>query len=128
MDHWKGTEGEHYPEVAKVAKDKFLERFKEEISNGKIVVEEGDLRNPIFKGHLYERYHNGLDVVFIDADHRFDPLVDDIVLATSLLKYNGLLCGHDFGKASHPYVRRAVERMFGKGNYEVVCGSLWRRK
>ena len=40
-----------------------------------------------------------LDFVFIDADHRFQAVTNDIAEWSKKVKKGGLVCGHDFGKS-----------------------------
>ena len=37
-----------------------------------------------------------LDVVYIDADHRYQSVKDDLNLSHKKVKKNGLICGHDY--------------------------------
>ncbi len=90
----------------------------------------------------------GFDVVFIDADHTYEPVRKDILLSQRLLKEGGIICGDDlnlqlsecdnkFAKANkdkdfvkdpktgrnfHPGVTVAVEEIFGKVS---VWGGFW---
>ena len=47
-----------------------------------------------------------LDFVFIDADHRYEAVMQDLAAWVPKLKEGGMLCGHDIHL---PGVRRAVE-------------------
>lgn len=49
--------------------------------------------------------HETFDMVFIDGDHRYEAVVDDIRMWGSLLRKGGLLCGHD---GEYPDVSRAL--------------------
>jgi hypothetical protein len=51
---------------------------------------------------------NSLDIVFIDADHRYKAVKGDIVAWTPKLKPGGILSGHDI---HFPGVLQAVEEM-----------------
>ena len=48
------------------------------------------------------------DLVFIDADHTYEAVKQDIMLWKPKLKPGGLLSGHDYDK-KHPDVKRAVD-------------------
>ena len=52
--------------------------------------------------------NNSLDFVFIDADHSFDAVCDDIAAWTLKVKSGGFVTGHDWDWES---VRTAVEKM-----------------
>lgn len=63
------------------------------------------------------------DIIFIDADHSFDAVVDDINCWRTRLNPGGLLCGHDLDHPHFPGVRAALEHLgipFKRGP-----GSLW---
>jgi hypothetical protein len=59
--------------------------------------------------------HERLDFVYIDANHDYAHVKQDIEDWASALKNGGLLCGHDFS-ADHPDVIRAVIE------FAVSCG------
>jgi predicted O-methyltransferase YrrM len=44
--------------------------------------------------HLFEE--NSLDFIFIDGDHRYDFIKQDIELYYPKLKNGGIICGHDY--------------------------------
>jgi len=52
--------------------------------------------------------HLTFDMVFIDADHRYQAVLEDILMWRSLLSPKGLLCGHD---GEYTDVRRAVDEL-----------------
>jgi predicted O-methyltransferase YrrM len=62
------------------------------------------------------------DVIFIDGDHAYAAVVDDIRFWTPKLKPNGLLCGHDFTNKCgvEPAVRELCP-----GFAQVPITSLW---
>ena len=52
---------------------------------------------------------NVFDLIYIDADHSFDSVIQDIVSWWPKVRIGGYLGGHDFGSRLHPGVRKAVE-------------------
>lgn len=66
------------------------------------------------------------DLVFLDADHRYEAVAADIAAWTPLVRPGGILCGHDFSRDGWPGVVRAVEE---SGPYEHIAGSViwWRQ-
>lgn len=50
------------------------------------------------------------DMVFIDGDHSYESVRDDILAWLPCVVDGGILCGHDF---HHPPVRQAVTEFFG---------------
>jgi len=59
-----------------------------------------------------------VDIIFIDADHRYEPCKNDIILYKE--KTNGILCGHDI---DYPGVNKAVNELIDK--YEVGPNNVW---
>ena len=59
------------------------------------------------------------DVLFIDGDHYSTPR--DLSLYSTLVKEDGLICGHDRG---HDGVRAAINQI----NYKEGTGSIWYTK
>jgi hypothetical protein len=64
-----------------------------------------------------------LDFVFIDADHRYDAVRQDIADWTPKLKPSGWLVGHDYLE-HFDGVFRAVNEAFG-GRHFVLPKTLW---
>jgi predicted O-methyltransferase YrrM len=66
------------------------------------------------------------DMVFLDADHRYEEVLKDIANARRILKPGGLLCGHDYGHKRWPGVKRAVDETFGASCVlGGLCRSIW---
>lgn len=63
-------------------------------------------------------------LVFIDAEHTYDALRDDIAAWLPLVRDGGWIGGHDYGKDRFPGVTQAVDEAFGD---RVVLGadSTW---
>lgn len=53
-------------------------------------------------------HHESFDMVWIDADHRYEAVREDILMWGSLLRKGGLLCGHD---GQYADVSRAVSEL-----------------
>jgi predicted O-methyltransferase YrrM len=62
------------------------------------------------------------DLIFIDGDHRFEMVLEDIAHARRLARLGGIIAGHDFTHVSWPGVARAVKREFPNHN---LCDSIW---
>ena len=50
---------------------------------------------------------SSLDFVFIDGNHDFEYIVNDIISWMKIVRPEGILCGHDFGNPFH--VKYAVQ-------------------
>ena len=57
-----------------------------------------------------------LDFVYIDGNHSYDSVREDIVLYYPKLKEGGLLAGHDY---DYPEVRKAVDEWMPHWNLEL---------
>ena len=73
-----------------------------------------------------EQFDEGsLDFVFVDGDHSYEGVRDDIKLWRSKIKPGGWICGHDYTReGKRPGVTRAVDEAFGEG-VETDSDSTW---
>jgi predicted O-methyltransferase YrrM len=67
--------------------------------------------------------NGSLDFVFIDADHSYEAVKDDIACWKSKVRRGGWLGGHDYNQ-KFPGVVRAVDEAFGFG-VKRWDGSIW---
>ena len=109
-------------------------------NNGQISFVTDDTTRHIFYCNLYQHIENGTvimvprkfidvplrtihepDVIFIDGDHRYQSVKDDIHHA---IAFNPrFITGHDYAP-EWPDVIKAVHEVIGKENIEVI-NSLW---
>jgi predicted O-methyltransferase YrrM len=68
---------------------------------------------------------NGLDFVFIDADHTEDGAAADIAHWTPKVRAGGWVGGHDYNVKTFPGVVRAVDQAFGKRVITYQPGHIW---
>jgi predicted O-methyltransferase YrrM len=71
------------------------------------------------------------DLVFIDADHHYGSVRDDIAAWAPKVRPGGIISGHDYYDAhgDYPGVQRAVRERFGvEGKDFQVEGSVWWRR
>lgn len=50
-------------------------------------------------------------LIFIDADHSYQSVKDDILAWRPLLAENGVFCGHDYDHPQCPDVKKAVDEL-----------------
>lgn len=67
---------------------------------------------------LYKNY--SLDFVFIDANHTFEAVRDDLQAWFPKVKYGGILAGHDY--YNDPGVKQAVDNFFDVGRLQTGEG------
>lgn len=53
------------------------------------------------------------DFIFLDGDHRYEIVKQEIELAKKMIKPGGILAGHDYGDQHWPGVKVAVDEAFG---------------
>ena len=73
---------------------------------------------------IFKKPH--FDLVFIDAQHTYEAVKNDINIWKNLVKKGKYLSGHDYGMRKHPGVKTAVDEIFGKENITVERNSaVW---
>ncbi len=65
------------------------------------------------------------DLVFIDANHRYEQVLRDIQAWLPKVREGGIICGHDYDGA-HQGVVRAVQEALPE--FRVVLNCLWHRR
>ena len=110
IDTWNGPVGIGAPVIPNF-REKFEENLADLIAAEKVIPYDA-------KQVLLFR---GLDMVFIDANHEYEYVKNDILNWKQWIAPGGLLCGHD---ASHPDVKKAVnETLPGAGS--IVEADIW---
>lgn len=69
-----------------------------------------------------------LDAIFIDANHEYKFVKEDIEAWYPKLKHGGIMCGHDYDGgpfSGHPGVRDAVHEFFGKAKIVTYPACCW---
>jgi len=68
---------------------------------------------------------NSIDVVYIDGDHEYESVKQDITLWLPKVKVGGLICGHDHNEhPQHAGVIKAVDELLG-GYDKHYYDSSW---
>ena len=73
-----------------------------------------------YTNQVHSHVKKMFDVVFIDADHSYEAVREDIVNYVDKLKYTGVLIGHDY---RWPDVYRAVHKCFD--SVESHADNVW---
>lgn len=74
--------------------------------------------------HDAAEFIDGLDFVFLDGNHMYEHIKEDIDLWILKIKQGGLLAGHDFG-GRYKGVVKAVDNKFGRENLILPGKRLW---
>lgn len=125
VDTWEGspTEKQH-AELVKSLEAKGSSLYREFLENIKRA-QLGSYIHPVRSSSIAAsaRYrNNSLDFVFIDGDHRYEAVKQDIEAWLPKLKPNGILAGHDFHSED---VQRAVKAVL-KSGYSKTGKRSWK--
>lgn len=121
IDHWIGSEGVSHHERAKAID--IYSIFKRNM----ILLGIWDIVHPLVMDSqtASQIFADGiLDLVFIDADHRYEFVKKDISYWLPKLKDGGILCGHDCeGYYSHysEEVKKMIEEHLGDDYIPGIC-------
>lgn len=116
VDTWEGS-AEHTKESSVV--NKIL--YEEFISNMSSVADKFVPMRMTSEQASKQFEDNSLDAVFIDAQHEYEPVKQDLELWYPKVKSNGIFCGHDYYNG-WPGVEQAVNE-FGETNKLTIGGS-----
>jgi predicted O-methyltransferase YrrM len=67
-----------------------------------------------------------IDLVFIDADHKYDSVRRDIDAWLPKVKKGGIICGHDYDNPAHREVKKAVDEIFSGKVVAYPDCYVWR--
>ena len=107
VDIWKDV---HDPERMAYAEKSFDKRLGGKVTKIKAAFTEG-LNLPKF------------DFIYIDANHSYESVKQDIILAKKLIKPNGIIAGHDY-RETYQGVIKAVKEEFSE--VKIYRDSSWR--
>lgn len=126
VDTWKGTMSEksHREQLAGKSDGWLQAQF---IRNVEKLPNISWLRMPSMEAAtlLHSRNEEKFDMIFIDGDHDYHAVRNDILAWWPMLAPGGLFCGHDFSSAFTNTVVKAVKEMFPGRHKPVGAGSIW---
>lgn len=109
VDTWKGSPSDKTYMLAR--KEDVFSVFKKNIQDAgfehRVIAERKSSRDASFD------WRNKADIIFIDAEHTYDALTNDIMSWIHLVCDDGLLVGHDYCTVNFPGVTNAVNDIFG---------------
>lgn len=68
---------------------------------------------------------NTLDLVFADASHDYESLINDSTAWWPKIKTGGYMCGHDYGVENFPDIKSAVQDLFKDYTIELDVDFTW---
>jgi predicted O-methyltransferase YrrM len=84
-------------------------RFAQKQSPGRIIQLYGDSSR-----YDYSEYHNQVDLIFIDGSHSYDFVLNDSLVALSLVRDGGVIVWHDYNAPPWFGVTQALNELFAK--------------
>lgn len=118
VDPWDGTyynnDGSVADWVNTAVFDVFSDNLRDHIETGRVI----PIKN--YSWAFKERVR--ADLIFIDGDHRYDEVKNDICNGLRFIKSGGIISGHDYSHKTWPGVKQAVDELLGKVDH---CDSIW---
>jgi len=72
------------------------------------------------------KYLSYFDLVYVDAVHEYQAIIDDIRAAFPLVRAGGWISGHDYWPPSNSHnIIPAVNGLFGKENLKIFSDGSW---
>jgi len=123
VDHWRGVPDDPiqapiYPRIDRT-EARFRRRLAPWIKSGRVLVLR--MGSESAAALLLATHGRVFDLVFLDADHRYEAVHADILAWLPLVRPGGILSGHDL---NWPGVRRAVEELL-PGYRDAAGGFCW---
>jgi cephalosporin hydroxylase len=119
VDSWLGSDNEintsHALAVEKDIYDIFLENMGNRIFK--------PIRK-LSKEAAIDFKDGGCDIVFIDMNHSYESVLEDINIWLPKVKIGGYLAGHDYNIVDWPFVVRAVNENFATKDLTII-GDCW---
>jgi len=112
VDRWAG-------DMERDVLPQFVNNLSPEIETGKVFIRRMETGRAF---HAFKAEGVAPDMVFIDADHEYQAVKEDIATALRLLNGRGLICGHDFS-TDWPGVQHAVIECID--GFKRGPGILW---
>jgi len=117
VDTFKGTStSESQYDQAKT--EDILEIFKKNMIQYNVNIIVGDSAKSAEKFEV-----SSIDFLFLDANHDYDFVYNDVISWFSKVKTGGIICGHDY-RDGYKGVKKCVDELFC--NYELFPTSIWK--
>jgi hypothetical protein len=125
VDTWSGgipdPSSHLYEEDLKKNNDNIVEIFKKNIKPVEHIIKLIQMTSAD-ASKLYD--NKSLDFVFIDANHTYESVKEDILSWLPKIKNGGIIGGHDYDFHAIPGVTKAVKEIFNNNKIIVIKGSI----
>lgn len=125
VDTWNGSPEHRAAGMDKLPEDWVYDQFRANMKDRPNVV---PLRKPSIEAvkdivPIAGWNGDGLDLVFIDGDHSYESVKQDIASWRPFLRPGAVLCGHDYGHLEYTGVKQAVDELVPGA--KLGAGSIW---
>ena len=80
-------------------------------------------KNKMFSSHYANLIDdNSVDFIYIDGNHQYSSVMEDLTLWSKKVKIGGIIAGHDFGWAP---VSRAIYEFFDRPPVDIFSDGSW---
>lgn len=100
---------------AKFMRENFDEKVRKSFPELITILMEGSTND--YVDNFRENY---FDFIFIDGDHSYEAVINDLIKWYPKLRNGGHIIGHDFRRTQPDRVMKAVCEFFGKGNFTWI--------
>ena len=114
VDHWKGSTEERENAHKLATEQDIYQIFLENMGNRNFIPLKMDSINA---SKQFE--DNSCDVIYIDMDHTYEAVKQDIIHWLPKVKHGGILAGHDYDWSG---VKKAVDELLGD-NIKIYISS-----
>jgi len=123
VDHWLGNENDRIGEVAKqIGHDAAVRTFCRNMNEHLFTRLFPLVGSSKTWASVFDWKYIKPDLVFIDASHDYDDVLNDINVWSKIVRPGGAICGHDY--TTFPGVKKAVDERF-KGKASLLGSSIW---
>lgn len=93
----------------------FKQRIKHKLSKIEIIRKKSE--------EIYSSFTDKIDVIYIDGNHSYESVKNDLEFSYNIVRRNGFICGHDYSKAFDGVVH-AVNEFIIKHNLKISHNFL----
>jgi Methyltransferase domain len=125
VDTWKGTLGdEKFPKETYEGQFwyEFSRNLADHLANGTV---RGFQMDSLEAAGMFARHGVKFGFIFLDGDHSYKAIRNDILAWKPLLEKGGTISGHDFDGGGYPGVVQAVRELIAPVPMQVGGSSLW---